>query len=272
MFLSVDLGGSTIDILRFEGSEYSVLSTLDSSSVDKTDLKDIFQHSAVDWKKAHKIVLTGGHSRKFGKVFENIPVEIISEIDAIGAGGLFLTETDSALVCSLGTGTCFVSAENGRYLHVGGTGIGGGTFLGLSRVLLQTDNFSQLQHLTQMGDATHIDLLVEEIVGSGIGMVPGSATAANFAKATPENKKEDIARGIANMVGQTIASLAVFASQMKKHNQIILGGKLIRLPHIVETVKKTADIYNREILIPKNAEYLSAVGAGILSGGIPVEA
>jgi len=262
MFYSIDLGGSTVDILRFEDANFTVICSLESKDVDKSDLKKIFQKADIDYSKAKKIVLTGGHSRTFGKEFNRIPLEIISEIDAIGAGGLFLAETESGLVCSLGTGTCFVSGRNKRFKHVGGTGIGGGTFLGLSRTLLQTDTFVDLQQLVESGKNSSVDLLVEEIVGGGIGFVPGSATAANFAKASDKNSKNDIARGIANMVGQTIASLAVFAARTEDHKKIILGGKLIRLPQIIEIAKRTADIYGRKIIVPKHAEYMSAIGAG----------
>jgi type II pantothenate kinase len=134
--------------------------------------------------------------------------------------------------------------------------------LGLSRTLLGTDSFSEIKTLVDSGNSASVDLLVEEIVGGGIGFVPGSATAANFAKASSKNSKSDIARAVANMVGQTIASLAVFAARTEDHKKIILGGKLIRLPQVIEIVKKTADIYGRNIIVPKNAEYMSAIGAG----------
>lgn len=262
MFYSLDLGGSTVDILRFDRNGFSVIKSLESKEIDKSSLKEIFRKANVDYSLAEKIILTGGHSRTFGSEFEGVPLNIVSEIDAIGTGGVFLAKTNSGLVCSMGTGTCFVSARKGIFKHVGGTGVGGGTFLGLSRTLLQTDTFSDLQQLVKNGESHSVDLLVAEIVGGGIGFVPSSATAANFAKASQQNSKNDIARGIANMVGQTIASLAVFAARTENHKKIILGGKLIRLPQIVEIAKKTADIYGRKIIVPEHAEYMSAIGAG----------
>jgi type II pantothenate kinase len=262
MFYSIDLGGSTVDILLFSEEKYAVVHSLESHQVNKSDLKDIFHKSGLSWKKSEKIVLTGGHSRTFQKEFEGIPLRIISEIDAIGYGGLFLAKSQSGLVCSLGTGTCFVSARKGKYAHVGGTGVGGGTVLGLSRTMLRIHSFSEIHTFLDQTKNSVVDLLVEEIVKGGIGIVPGSATAANFAKASSQSTKKDIAYGIINMVGQTIASLATFAARMEKHQKIILGGKLTRLPQIVEIIKKTARIYRREIIVPRHAEYLSAIGAG----------
>lgn len=274
MFFSIDLGGSTVDIVEFPHSfsgenSFVVRSSLESSEVDKNNLEEIFQKADINFSSAEKIVLTGGHSRTFSGNFHGIPLEVIPEIEAIGRGGVSLAKKHSALVCSLGTGTCFVSVKNGVCEHVGGSGVGGGTFLALSKMLLsdfqdkkKPFSFSDISLLVKNGNTKKVDLLVQDIVGRGIGIVPGSATASNLARLSSSAEKADIAAGVANMVGQTIASLAVFAAQTHNHTNIILGGKLVRLPHIIEVAQKTAALYKRNIFIPKNAEYLSAVGAG----------
>ena len=43
---------------------------------------------------------------------------------------------DRAVVVSMGTGTAYVMADKGRVSHLGGTGVGGGTLLGLSGLTL----------------------------------------------------------------------------------------------------------------------------------------
>lgn len=302
MFYSIDLGGSTVDVLEFNsdttqeqvwqhppapnlclskhmpsgtcapalGGRFIVRASLESMEVDKNDLEDIFAKANIDYTKAKKIILTGGHSRIFSGDFMDISIEVIPEIEAIGKGGIHLAKKTSGLVCSLGTGTCFVSVKNGKCTHVGGTGVGGGTLMGLCRKLFPPEkggeggfSFTDIQHLVEKGDTKNVDLLVKDIVGEGIGMVPETATASNLARLSGASKKADIAQGVANMVGQTIASLAVFAARTHEHENIILGGKLIRLPQIVEIAKKTAAIYGRNIIVPKDAEYLSAVGAGV---------
>ncbi|QQS59616.1 hypothetical protein IPN35_01895 [Candidatus Peregrinibacteria bacterium] len=269
MFYAIDLGGSTVDILQFEESGvFYPIASIDSQKTDKSDLSQIFFDANTTPEGATKIVLTGGHNRLFHTNWKGIPLQKISEIDAIGAGGMFLAKKSFGLICSLGTGTCCVSATKNTYQHVGGTGIGGGTFLGLSEAILGIRDFEVLKEMVSQGDPEKIDLLVEEIVGGGIGVVPGNATASNFAKAKQGTRPEDLARGIANIVGQTIASIAVFAARAEKHKDIILGGKLIFLPEIIETVKRTANIYGQKILIPNHAEYLSAIGAGVLAQGL----
>ncbi len=268
MQIAIDLGGSTIDIIRYDRNDSFVhLASFESAHTDKSDVIAILQATGIDRKNVEKIALTGGHSRIFENTLENIPIVKIDEIAAIGAGGSVLSGETSALVCSLGTGTCCVSLRNGKSRHVGGTGVGGGSLLGMCRTILQTDTFGEIRELIANGDARAVDLSVAEIVGGGIGVVPGSATASNFAKASTDSHKTDLARGIANLVGQTVASIAVFAARAEKHDVIVLGGKLVRVPEIVEIVEKTAAIYARKIIVPKHAELLSAVGAGSIAFG-----
>ncbi len=269
MILAIDLGGSTIDVVRFEKTgDFAHITSFESADTDKSDLRAIIENSNVEIKDIETIALTGGHSRIFAEELDGITIKKISEIDAIGKGGQVLASLKNALVCSLGTGTCCVSLSTNGYHHVGGTGVGGGSLLGLAKSLLALESFGELQQLIAQGDAKSVDLLVEEIVGGGIGVVPGSATASNFAKANQNSEKADLARGIANLVGQTVASIAVFAARAEGHDIIVLGGKLVRVPEIVEIITRTAEIYNRKIIVPPHAELMSAVGAGALAGVI----
>ena len=266
MILAIDLGGSTIDLVHCEPHDrYTRLASFESASTDKSDLAGIIRSADVDLATVERIALTGGHSRIFAEELAGVPVHKVSEIAAIGAGGQNLSALGRALVCSLGTGTCCVAVDGADYRHVGGTGVGGGSLLGLGRSLLQCDDFREMQRLIAAGNESLVDLSVAEIVGGGIGVVPGSATASNFAKAQASSERADLARGIANLVGQTIASIAVFAARAEGHDTIILGGKLVRVPEIVAVIQKTADIYERQIIVPPQAELMSAVGAGVLA-------
>jgi len=263
MHYSIDLGGSTVDIIQFLKGGYVHICSLESSSVDKSSLKNILDCAHVsDIQEASHLVLTGGHHRSFSDSFQGIPLKKVDEIQAIARGAAFLTGEKEALVCSLGTGTCCVLLKNEKGEHVGGTGIGGGTFLGLCRTLLREDDFFVLRDLVSQGNLSDVDLSVEEIVGGDIGMVPKEATAANFAKANAKTKPADLARGASNMVGQTIASVAIFLAKAHGQRTIILGGKLLRLPGIVEVLQKTAKIYDRILVIPEDAGIIGAVGAG----------
>lgn len=266
MLLSIDLGGSTIDLVGFEaGQGFTPLRSFESEEFDKADLASIWLKAGIDAGKIEKIAVTGGFSRQMPPDIAGIPVRAIYEIDAIGRGGLHLAKTGRALVCSMGTGTCLVSAGAEGFRHIGGTGVGGGSFMGLARAMLGIHDFEVIKQLAAQGTAGAVDLSVAEIVGGGIGMVPPEATAANFAKADETSKKADLAKGIARLVGQTIASLAVFGARAAGHDTIVLGGKLIRLPEVLAAIESTAKIYGQTVIVPDHAEILSAIGAGLLA-------
>jgi len=84
-----------------------------------------------------RVMVTGVGSSYLNERIYNIPTGKVEEFYAIGMGGLFLSGLSKAVVVSMGTGTAFVRAEkNGNVKHLGGTGVGGGTLLGLSNRML----------------------------------------------------------------------------------------------------------------------------------------
>ncbi|XVF82749.1 hypothetical protein PTKIN_Ptkin16aG0074500 [Pterospermum kingtungense] len=54
---------------------------------------------------------------------------------------------------------------DGKFQHVSGTNVGGGTYLGLGRLLAKCNSFDELLELSQKGDNRTIDMLVGDIYG-----------------------------------------------------------------------------------------------------------
>lgn len=261
MDVSIDLGGSTIDIVSFSDPHtIDLFKSIPSSSLDKSNLGEVLECADIDVHLIDRIVMTGGHTSSLPAVFMDKRIQTVDEIDSIGAGGLYLSNLDEALVISMGTGICMVKASKGQYAHVGGTGVGGGTLIGLSSLLIDEQDPATICELANQGDLGKVDLSVADIVGGGIGIIPGFATAANFGKLDGASKA-DIALGICNLIGQTIASLAHFAAQKHNLENIILAGRLHNIQVIVDIMKKTASMYKRNIIIPDKSEYSTAIGA-----------
>lgn len=61
----------------------------------------------------------------------------MEEFQAIGYGGLKLSGLTDALVVSMGTGTAYVRAGKDGMKHIGGSGVGGGTLMGLASRLVK---------------------------------------------------------------------------------------------------------------------------------------
>ena len=100
--------------------------------------------------------------------------------------------------------------------------------LGLSKLLLGTSDPQEIQDLAKKGDANETDLILEDVVSSSIGLLPPNTTAVNFGKIAKENKdtsKEDLAAGIVNLVGQTVARIATSVAMTFKVSDIIVVGR-----------------------------------------------
>jgi type II pantothenate kinase len=149
--------------------------------------------------------------------------------------------------------------------HIGGTGIGGGTFLGLCKELLGETDISKLKKMFSKGDRHNVDLSVGEIIGSGIGIVSSQNTASNLGKlARNVNfKKEDLAAGIVNLIGQAIATNLIFAAKAFKIKNVVLIGKFTKIKEIMDIVKNLAKVYKIKIFIPKKAEFGTVIGSSI---------
>lgn len=268
--VSLDFGGSTVDVCFWMDHRIQGLESYEREHVPTHSLKSFLTAIDFDFKGIDAFYVTGGKSRRFESVLHSISVIRVDEIEAIGRGGFYLgrmqdSTLDRVLVVSMGTGTCMVAAENERFEHVGGTGIGGGTFLSLCRLLLKRSDIQELIHLFKQGDLTKVDLTVGELVGGPIGRISADTTASNLGKLAFHREidftEADLALGLANLIGQTIATAACFAAQAHDLKTIVLIGKLTRIDPIVHLIRKVAELYGLTLLLPPQAAHGSAIGS-----------
>lgn len=272
MIIGLDIGASFAKAILVNKSldiiEKQILPVEDLKTAASRTLISFVVKIGEDFKNRIKIVAaSGGGSRFIGGEILGLPVKRVDEISAIGLGGLLLAGRSEGLVISAGTGTAIVAAyNNGRIVkHVGGTGVGGGTIIGLSRRLLGSSSFEDLENMALRGDARNVDLTVGDIVGGPIGIVPADATASNFGKLTCESRAEDVAAGIFNMVSQTIGVLAAMAAKAYNlENSIILVGMLPKSKIISRIMCETVKMFGAKAIVPSNCEFANALGAAAI--------
>jgi type II pantothenate kinase len=209
-----------------------------------------------------KLILTGGGSRKVKKDFFSFPFTVIDEILAIGKGGIYLSKNKDVFIVSIGTGTAFVSVINGKIRHVGGTGIGGGTISGLSKLMLKMnpDNVEKIAKVSR----TNLDIKVKDIVGGELGKIPGNATASNFGKAREKEDEAAIAASLLNMIGETIGVMAYFAAKsVDQEEKIVLCGRVAKNLRVKRRIVETIKMFGGKAEIPEKGEYCAAIGAAI---------
>ena len=185
---------------------------------------------------------------------------LTSEQVYIGLTRLFYPFLCGLLISRIGH---FVKVRGDVIEHIGGLGIGGGTILGLSKLLLKTHDFHQIEALAELGSLEEIDLHIRDITPCPLPGLPLDVTASIFGKADTNAKMEDIALGIVHMVLQTIGQGAVFASLNDEIKNIVLIGNLTRLPQCADIFSRLEEMYGVCFKIPKYAEYRTAIGAAL---------
>lgn len=267
MIVGVDIGASTTKAAALEQSHVMGLEsarTRGGRESVQTILSEILSATGRRHKDIERIAVSGGGARSIGDTILGLPAIRVGEIEAIGLGGLTLSGKERALIVSMGTGTALViaSEEGKKIQHIGGTGVGGGTIDGLSRWMLDTDEFEVIEMMATRGNADKVDLTVADIAGGPVGIVPGDATASNFGRLTVDADRNDVAAAIFNMVSQAIGVITVMAARAYHlEEDVVLVGKLIQSKKITELMYDVARIFKIGICIPRNGEYCVAIGA-----------
>jgi len=276
IIIGIDIGGSTTKIVGFDtsaGVRQCDAKLIEPLFVRATDpitsiygafgkFLDVNNYSLSDIKK---VMVTGAGSSYMSKPIYDLPCEKIPEFNSIGLGGLYLSGLDRAIITSCGTGTALVYAERGNDpKYLGGTGVGGGTLVGLSKKMLGMDDVNHISALAMDGDVSKIDLKIADISKSEI--VSGFddiMTASNFGRVSDIATKADIALGIINMVFETIGMMAIFAARNYGIRDVVLTGNL----SVVEQAAGIFDILNRmfdmNFIIPKNSAFGTVIGAAL---------
>ena len=261
-YCGLDVGLTTTDAVAGwdEREAVSVPTTSPATSAEQA-LSMLFERAGVP-EPGVVVAATGVGSRRLGHQIRGLPVRRVSEITAIGRGGIGLGGGGAALVASLGTGTAMVSVRGGEMVHVTpGNGVGGGTLLGLARALLGTDDLRELAHLAARGDRRRLDITIGEAVGGRLGTLPEDGTAANFAKYARGAPREDVAASLLNLVAEVVLWTVLLGLQASGHTRAVLTGKLLLVEPVRRRVEEVGSMLGDRLVVPPRGALASALGA-----------
>lgn len=266
MIIGIDIGSTTTKAVAVESGK--VVKTVKTKAFDAITsatgaLGKMVSESNMDIKSVEKIIITGAGSVNIKKEIFGIPTTKIDEITAIGLGGMYLSGRDCVVISNIGTGTSIIEAKRDKITHLGGTGIGGGTIVGLSKELVNSTTFEHILDLAEQGDLTKVDLLIEDISDSEISFLDKKSTAANFGKMLDSAKREDFALGIINMVFQVIGMISVFAAKSRKTDTVLITGNGSKNMIGRKVLTGISGLYNIQFEYPADAEFATAIGAAI---------
>jgi type II pantothenate kinase len=273
MILGLDFGLTNLDgALGQDGQLLRGWRQLTQGPASESVMRAALETGGVNLRDLTAIGTTGGRHKDLPSSIEGIPIRPIGEAQSVGRGGLALTGLEAALIVSAGTGTSMISArklEHGyEFKHVTGSAVGGGTLLGLGKLLLGTSNPLEIGELASRGDPAGVDSTLVDVIGGGIGHLPPDATAVNLgrlAKLETAPSREDLAAGLVTLVSQVIAVIALNAAAANNLERIVIVGHLPDLEPIKVAIRRVWGFYGvpNPPIFPENAGFATALGAAL---------
>ncbi|MGI9345666.1 MAG: hypothetical protein ACR2PW_05315 [Gammaproteobacteria bacterium] len=283
MKIAIDFGISTNDLviqtgeqLNTEQLQYYNFPSSQPASTEYLEL--LLKQTGVDLDRISHIAVTGGHSARIADRWRDLPITKVNEIDAQGAACAVLEPASAdwqkpLLIVNTGSGTTCVLVSDKGTLHVGGTAMGGGTLVGLCSLLLNTKDPEEIAQLAESGQSQSVDLTIHDVASNPVGTLPPDATAVNFGQLihqSPTLSRQDIAAGLVNLVGQSIALTALSAALMTDAKTICVIGRTSSLKAIRHSMERVFSLpwgKKQPIIFPRHAGSASALGCLSLSNG-----
>lgn len=235
-----------------------------------TDFTNFFYELKTDFNiedsEIECLIVTGTGASFLEDSINNISIVKVDEFVAIGYGGIVLSKLDDAVITSIGTGTTIVHSDLNIIERLGGTGLGGGTFVGLSNAILKNRlkdkdivSFDKLIEMSKNGNRFNVDLSIGDISKLSIGNMSKDITAANFAAMNKEFNDFDLVAGVSNMVLENI-SLLVKAVNVK-NLPVVYIGTMVTDEFVKNRLEEIAEYTKDRVFFVDNADFAIAIGA-----------
>ena len=271
--IGIDVGGSTTKIVGFKdmGGKREIFAPQFISANDPlTSTYGAFgkftDENRIAISDIDRVFMTGVGASYIKRNLYGIDCIRVPEFTCIGRGGLYLSGLDDALIVSMGTGTAIVHAsKSGGMKYLGGTGVGGGTLVGLSKLMCGAESIDHIVEIASTGNLANVDLRIKDMTAKdALGGLPGDMTAANFGNVSEIAEKGDVALGILNMVYEAVAMVSVFAARQAGVKDIVLTGNLTRLDFCAEKFREINGMgYGVNFIIPEMSQFSTVIGCAL---------
>jgi type II pantothenate kinase len=264
--IGIDVGGTLTKVAFFEKDHQLKLLHFPSADL----------HIVSEWITSYKediqIGLTGGRAEQlktFLRSHENL--HYLVEFDATIAGVNYQLKKDNhqftdAVITNIGTGTSIHSLKGAEHERIAGTGIGGGTLLGMSALMTGIHQFDKIVELSALGSRSEVDMLVSDIYFGNKTPIDGGLTASNFGDAglrpLIERSKEDVLATVQGMVGEVISTLSIQCAFTEDVEHIVyIGSTLAHNEPLQKIIGNYTKRKNRTPVFLRDNGYSGAIGA-----------
>ncbi|WP_240420727.1 type II pantothenate kinase [Paenibacillus periandrae] len=263
MNIGIDAGGTLIKIAYMEQN---------SLVLNKFPVSEL-AHVAnwINGMSDTRVCMTGGKASALQSLI-HLKAEELVEFDATCRGVQYFLEKQGVtetmyVLTNVGTGTSIHLIDSDQHRRLGGTGVGGGTLIGLSQLLTGLTNYEDIIQGAAMGARDRIDLKVSHIYEGAEPPIPGDLTASNFGRilqgaSHPPFSREELLASVIGLVGETVATVSVLAAgQSGATTVIFIGSSFIGNHLLKDVVQRYTKLRGASPLFIENGEYAGAIGA-----------
>lgn len=222
----------------------------------------------------------------FGEEFSTNAISVLNKlqnhpqifIQVGGKNDQNLDEENKFIIASLGTGTTFTYYDGQITHHIGGSALGGGTFLGLSKLIFNQNDFPTLYQMAQQGKHENVDLMISDLVGADyISNLTSNVVASSMAKAAWIGEKQDeaddeIERPSDNDIASSLLAslsmsigcqLSAACSAYHCSRVILIGGFMDHGGIISQNVGIALNLFmpDVKIFVPSDPQFIGSEGA-----------
>lgn len=260
--IGIDAGGTLLKMAYFEKEKLHV------KTYSYDELASLFQWLSMV-APGSSVYVSGGKSRVVGDHLKAAFVEV-DEFAATTTGAAFLLGEEAkqsrkpSILVNIGTGTSIHLLKEDAAERIIGTGVGGGTLLGLAYLLFGIDNFKDIVSLAEKGNRSEMDLQVKDIYEPLEPPIPGHFTASNFGKAAGlrSAKKEDVMASLTGMIAENVMLMAVQAAGIHQVKDIVyIGGAVAGNQPLQHMLLEATEAFGCQPVFLEKGEYSGAVGA-----------
>lgn len=264
--IGIDTGGTLTKVAYLDEHNELILTTFPSNDLQ----------SVKDWILSNPdiedIGVTGGRTEQLLDVIKRMKsIHYIVEFEATLKGVRFLLKKEGhhferSMITNVGTGTSIHYMEGNTDIRVGGTGIGGGTLIGLSALTTGITDYNVIREMASKGNREDIDLRVRDIYQGMDTPIDGHLTASNFGKVgiTEDIKQqpEDILATVQGLVGEVITTLSIqYAEEKNAQHIVYIGSTLSNNEHLTNVIANYTRTKKHTPVFINDHGFSGAVGA-----------
>ena len=265
--IGIDAGG-TLTKLAYMNDQHEI----QLQHFPSNDLPNV-----LDWINQHdidEIGLTGGRTEQVKVLLDKVnSIHYIVEFEATLKGVRYQLEKegysfDKSIITNIGTGTSIHYMDAEKHMRIGGTGVGGGTLIGLASLTTGVHNYEEVLHLAKKGNRQGIDLLVQDIyqgMDSPTELQP-TLTASNFGKVGINDETnyetEDVLATVQGLVGEVITTLSIqLAEQMDTEHIMYIGTTLDNNEKLRDIIANYTILKKKTPIFLQDHGFSGAIGA-----------